>query len=121
MDGPKVKEGPKMVGVAGAAASAGVTLVNPRAVGELVSVGTPCSEAKRLAPKRNSFTFVLEKVWVQVKVPIWLRCVSSPPEPTGTLPPLPIGCAPVMEEMLPPSSGKNARESSIRYTNEMVS
>src|SRR5580704_5601667 len=90
-EGPSTNDGPKITGGAGAVGAAGVTFVNPRSLGEVWSVGTACVDAKRLAAKRNSLILVLENVCVQVNVPIWLRWLSNPAEPTGTLPPDPSG------------------------------
>src|SRR5580704_18518392 len=103
-EGPRVNEGPKITGGAVPAGSSGNTLVKPRAAGEVVSVGTACREAKRFAEKRNSLSFPPEKVCVQVSEPICVRFLSVPPEPTGTLPPLPSGCGPMLVEMEPPCS-----------------
>ena len=68
--------------------SSGLTLVNPRSAGEVVSCGIAIKVATRFEPKMNSLMTCGLKIWVQVTAPCWLRVASEKPEPMGTLPPL---------------------------------
>src|SRR5271170_3283166 len=85
--GPRLKLVVVMIGGAVPAGSSGKTLVNPSAAGEVLSCGTPCKVALRLAAKMNSLITVGLKLCSQEMEPSCVRVRVVKPEPKGTLPP----------------------------------
>ena len=58
-----------MMGGATPLGSSGLTLVNPRSAGEVVSAGIAIKVATRFEPKMNSLMTWGLKIWVQVTAP----------------------------------------------------